>query len=276
VLPLPYLALAALGHRLAANTLARHGIRDLPPQRHDVWATVWQGLGDFDRTKGYVFLDSALDATLRSTGREGSLNQSNEAILRDRVLRDIRSDPAWYLGILARRTWATVTLSKLAPWGPRDGASIKPASHPNEGVTDSYYLMAAQADWFGIAGSTWELPVGCIVFPTLVVIAAALARIRPWGAAHQYARCGLLVCVCVAVGALVAPVMITTATAFESESFVVVHFLSAAFVAQGLQCVMRRAAAPGRSTPSSSPACTSPVSALYRLGSRPDFRRPDF
>jgi hypothetical protein len=242
MLPLAYAALAVVSHRLVANTLARQGTGELPPQRHDVWATIWQGLGDFDRTKGYVFLDSALDAALRSNGREGSLNQSNEAILRDRILGDIRSDPAWYLGILARRTWATVTLSKLAPWGPRDGASIKPATHPNEGVTDSYYVMAAQADWYGIAGWTWEVPIECILFPTLlIVIAAAVPRTPQWGKVQQYARCGLLVCVCVAVGALVAPVLITTATAFESESFVVAHLLSLAFVGQGLLCVVRAA-----------------------------------
>jgi hypothetical protein len=39
---------------------------------HDVWITLWQGLGDFDRSKGHVFLDKAgEEATLRGVRDRG-------------------------------------------------------------------------------------------------------------------------------------------------------------------------------------------------------------
>jgi len=100
LMPLPYVALSAAVHRMAVGTLARHGMRSLLPQRHDIWASIWQGLGGFDRTKGHVFLDMALNAPVRSTGRRWCPSPHTEAILRDRVFGEIRSDPVWYAGMM--------------------------------------------------------------------------------------------------------------------------------------------------------------------------------
>lgn len=89
------------------------------PQHHDVWAAVWEGLGDFDRTKGHAWSDDVAEQVVRSAGGDARTSAAGQAILRDLVLRDVREDPLWYAAILARRFVATVTQSKLrASSGP--------------------------------------------------------------------------------------------------------------------------------------------------------------
>jgi hypothetical protein len=62
----------------------------------------------------------------------------------------------------------------------------------------------------------------------------------PPSARREGVRQGLLVLGCVALGALPAPVLVTTASAFEVESFVVVHLLAAAFLLQAVVDRVRR------------------------------------
>ncbi len=110
---------------------------------HRVWHNVWCGLGDFDETHGYEWNDSYAYAYARrvlgeryglsvprwhgrvrahlnefwDTGRK-YYKTPQEAphyydVLREKVLGDVARDPLWYLGILARRTWRT--LSETSP-----------------------------------------------------------------------------------------------------------------------------------------------------------------
>jgi len=102
------------------------------------------------------------------------LSARSEAIFRGAVLRDIREDPGWYAGILARRLWATLSLRKVWPWGPVAGRSFVPAQAPEEGVTDNYFQLTAQADWFSIGGHLVELPVFVLLIPTLALVALSL------------------------------------------------------------------------------------------------------
>lgn len=137
--------------------------------------------------------------------------------------------------ILPPGLMATVSLHKLWPWARRDGTSIVPASSPNEGVTDNYYLMTAQADWLTLGRWTGEAPIALLLAPTLLLLAAASVPVA-WtrlGPLAARARQALPLLACVALAALPTPVFITTATAFETECFVVVHFLALAFMAEG-------------------------------------------
>jgi hypothetical protein len=212
---------------VADATIQRYGQRRPIRQGHDVWSTVWQGLGDFDRTHGHVYTDRAAEDMALAGGAREWLSPEGEAVMRRRVLESISSDPAWYLGILARRTLATITLHKLWPWPPLDGRSLRPASSPNEGVTDNYYGLVSPADVICIGLARAELPMVLWLLPTAALIALALAPDRGrWRDLRAEARPALVPVACLALGALATPVAITTASAFEAESFVVTHHLA--------------------------------------------------
>ncbi len=97
---------------------------------HSLWHPLWCGLGDFDTKYGYQWDDvAAMDyaypilkqagavdfemiGTERSTATYDAAGlyykriselPEYEPVLRDKILSDIRNDPAWYLDILAQR-----------------------------------------------------------------------------------------------------------------------------------------------------------------------------
>jgi len=217
-----------------ARSMARREQWRQAPSGHDLWITLWQGLGDFDRTKGHVFLDHAGEEAVLAAGGRQRLSARSEAILRDLVLGDIRDDPAWYAGILLRRAWATLSLCKLWPWGPLDGASFAPATTREEGVTDTYYQLTAQADWFLVGPRLFEAPVPVILLPTAALLALALvpARRVRWPAAFLgRVRQGALVVACVILAALGTPVLVTTASGVECQMILVPYLLGAALLA---------------------------------------------
>ena len=121
-----------------------------------------------------------------------------------------------------------MTLHKLWPWPPWDGRSLRPASSPNEGVTDNYYgLDLAGGCRCRIGAAKAELPMVLWLVPTAALIALALAPDRGRGRdLRAEARPALVPVACLALGALATPVAITTASAFEAESFVVTHHLA--------------------------------------------------
>jgi hypothetical protein len=233
LLVLPCLGLRVATDRLVEGTLLRYG-REPVPEHHDAALHVWKGLGDYDRTKGHSFRDKAVEDELVET--TGSAARENEVVLREFLLRDIRGDPWWYAGILIRRVAATVSLYKLWPWPPLSGASIVPARSDNEGVTDNYYSMIAQADWIGLGPWTAEAPIALVLAPTLFLLGlCCLPRATPrWEVPVTRARRALPLLACAALAVLPTPVLITTATAFETECFVVVHLLALAFLVEAL------------------------------------------
>jgi hypothetical protein len=238
LLLLPYQGVRGLTESWLDATLARREIRRRPVQQHDVWVTLWQGLGDFDRSKGHVFLDQAGELEAKRHGSERRLSEASENLFRELVLQDIRRDPLWFAGILAQRAWATVTLQKLWPRRASDGVAFAPAEHASEGVTDSYYAMTLGADTFRIAGRELEAPAALLLAPLLFLLLLAVARAEYLGA--QRAAPSLAALGCVALGVLPAPVLVTTASSFELQCFVVVHLLAAALLAETLSGWLRR------------------------------------
>lgn len=220
-------------------------------QRHEAWLGVWEGLGDFDRTKGHYWSDSRAKRALREAGFHapprrpiGEYAHETEAFFRERVLRDVAGDPAWYLRILARRVFATVTLERLWPHGRGgDGrtprrilSSLTPGRSPNEGASNNYWKLATPVDYLGLGAWRRETPVALLCAPTvLLLILCGLGRRIPSLAVVRI-RVGpaLGVLGCVAVSALVSPVLITTASALETEAFGLVYILGSAFLMQGV------------------------------------------
>ena len=232
----PYLIVARGVESLIASTLAsRRGEPDLPPLVHPFWHGIWIGLGDFDRSKGYAWNDqAAFDAIVKAGGTPSTTtyyDPRNERIARALILRDVASDPAWMAGILIKRTAATVTQWKLWPWPPWGGRSIAPSRAPNEGQINSYYALATTVDRFGIAGRDLELPIPLLLAPTVVLAAIAIGRRRRKRPDHALER-RLGVVACVAAATLGHPVLLTTASALETEAFALTYIVGAAFAVE--------------------------------------------
>jgi hypothetical protein len=117
----------------AAGGTVYSGPREL---HHGFWHPFWCGLGDFDDKYGYAWSDQAARHYATPIVRERyaarglpppddrvlQWEPAYNEVLKEKVLHDIRSDPAWYLGILVRRvgrvlTWTTpVRLSFGGGW----------------------------------------------------------------------------------------------------------------------------------------------------------------
>jgi len=201
-------------------------------QQSDIWQPLWEGLGDFDREKGYAWSDAEALLAVRAGGGRKLWTPGSESILREAVLRDVRTDPAWYATILARRLVAVVLQTKLWPWAPRDGRSTSTSTSANEGVLDKYYGYTATADHFGLGSARLELPISLLLPPLpLLVFRAAAPRRLGWSeAGRTRARAALRVVACVAAGAIVLPVLVTTAGGQETQAFALVYLLSAALL----------------------------------------------
>ena len=235
------LGLATLA--VAAVTLPYVLVR--PPTHHEIWTGVWEGLGDFDHTKGHVWSDTAADQALRDAGLDADVppevevfdrelaSPEKEAFFRRRVLEEVRSDPAWYLGILARRVVATVTQDELRVLGGRglhaERARRGPAAPipSNQGRIRFFYHLVPTADSIGVGPWRVALPLA-----VLWALGVAFLGVAVYDRAGSGPRPALLVVACLAGAALPLPVLITTAGALETEAFVLVYLLAFAFVVE--------------------------------------------
>jgi arylsulfatase len=201
------------------------------PQYHDAWQSIWEGFGDFDRTKGHAWSDAAALEVVRQHGGHELRDEDSEAILRDVVLQHVREDPAWFGGILVRRILATVAQTKLWPWHPLDGASMSAQDSWNEGAMDKYYRYTATVEHLGVGRWSVELPIPLLIAPTAALVALWLARQRARGTLSPL----LLVMLCVALATLPVPVLISTAGGQDTEAFAGVYLLGFAFLLQWLR-----------------------------------------
>jgi hypothetical protein len=222
------------------------------PRHHEVWLGLWEGLGDFDRSRGHAWDDDVAREVLRRAGAAPPERYpvwenapENEALFRRLVIANVRSAPGWYAGILVQRLRATLLQSKLAPWGPRDGVSLAPRASPNEGAIDTYYAMATPVDWLGVGPWRAELPLTLLWGPTLMLVVVWVAGRRVARLAPAAARLSpaLFVMLGMAVAGLGLPVLFTTAAGVETQAFAVVYLLGWAFLAdEALRYALTRAA----------------------------------
>ncbi len=197
-----------------------------PRQEHTVWVTLWEGLGDFDRSRGFAWADAAIKRVLLPLGIRDIRSPAAEAEAKRQVLEAIRSDPGWYASILVRRTLATVTQRKLWPWAAVSGRSVAPASHPNEGALDGYYTLAGPADHFRLGPWLVEIPVPVLLLPALAFVGFCAVGWRE----REPCRRGSGLVVGAALGLGASPVLITTASALETQAFILVHLLAASLL----------------------------------------------
>lgn len=223
---LPRLALG--GAALALVVLPFILVR--PDSYHEAWLGIWEGLGDFDRTKGHFFYDPEARKVLAEAGiviptsrPVWSRPAETEPFFRERVLRAIRDDPAWYGGILLKRAAATLTQAKLLPSRAETGRTYAPRQHPQQGHIDVYYGMTATADVFTVGRREWEAPLWLLWLPLLTLIVGAVGFVPAW-------RSEVALLAIVALAALTQPVLVTTAGAHETQAFLLVYLLAAALL----------------------------------------------
>lgn len=256
-LPGVVLALALGARRIAGKSWRHRGVVGLgalalvalplasmrPPTHHEMWTGTWQGLGDYDRSKGHVWSDAAALELVRAAGLDRDVppevtlydrdlaSPEKEAFFRELVWRDVRSDPIWFVRILARRVVATVSqdeLLLLSTSVPRDENGPRAPKVPrNQGNIRFYYHLVTTADWMAVG--RWRFPVPLGVFWSLGTTFVVLA-VWPRGWLELRPAAGVLACT--AAAALTMPVLVTTAGALETESFIVVYFLALGFLAE--------------------------------------------
>ncbi len=214
---LPATALAAAMILLSTLLLRPH-------QTHNVWLSLWEGLGDFGTDRGYSWYDTDANRFLASQGVPGfadpkDVNATHEATFRRAFISGVLTSPGWYAGVLAERLVATVGLTKLAPWGPRAGESRSaPLFH---------YKYTMPVDWFGWKDRLYEVPVSALYLPSIALLVwSALDRGRRGGEAGVLAS--------VAAASLPCPLIVSTASGLETQAFGLVYFLGAAFLLQRL------------------------------------------
>lgn len=206
---------------------------------HDFWIGIWEGFGDFDRSKGHVWSDAVAKRAARARGVEDLRSPESQRFFRGDVTETILSDPAWYAAILARRLAATLLQTKL--WGP----GFRPSTHPNEGAMDGYYGLTRHADVFTAFGRAAEVPVPFLLCgPVLLVLACVRRRRR--GGVPRVAWC----VACLGAGALALPIGISTAGALETEAVALVWLLAWALGAEWVAEAGRRPFPPWPSSPS--------------------------
>ena len=207
---------------LAAALILVPAIFLRPPQTHNVWLALWEGLGDFGTDRGYSWYDADANRFLEARGIRGfpdpkDVNAEHEAAFREAFLSELRSSPGWFARILVQRLWATVALTKLAPWGPRDGESRStPLFH---------YKYTTPIDWFAWKERAYEVPITTLFIPTLLLLAWGIrdrGRLADQGA----------VLAAVGLATLPLPIFVSSASGLETEAFGLLYFLGAAFLAQ--------------------------------------------
>ena len=213
---------------LAAFVTPHFSLR--PAQQHNFWLTVWQGLGDYGTDRGYSWHDRDLKRWLLGHGRKPFehpryVTSDDDAFARDEVLRDIRADPLWLGRIFGRRFVDTISLAKLAPYGPRDGISVRPPP--------LHYKYTTPVDWFGFGRRKVEAPTALLWSGTLILpLWWAVAAWRSDTESKRRLEDLLSPVLTLAIATLALPIFLSTAAGMETQAFALAHFLAFALLGQ--------------------------------------------
>jgi hypothetical protein len=204
-----------------------------PERYHNIWVSVWQGLGDYGEDRGYSWSDDVMERHIQQQGQTRpytnprDVDHEHERLIRRLLIDDISAHPLWYGSILVRRFAATVMMNHLLPWGPLDGESLRQPRH--------HYKYTTPADWMGLAKRNVELPVQLYWAPAIGLLAAwIVGRFRGKGGRGRLSD-SLGVLGIMAAATLPSPVLISTSAGIETQAFVLVYF-SAWALALGELC----------------------------------------
>jgi hypothetical protein len=203
-----------------------------PPQHHNFWISYWEGLADYGADRGYSWQDRDLKRWLVARGRKPfehprDVSPEDDAYMGQVVRQDIRADPGWYAVVLGRRFVDTVSLAKLAPYGPRDGYSIEPPP--------LHFKYTTPADWLGFGGTKVEVRTSFLWSGSLILLLWWVhAALRSKAELKRRLEDRLALILSLAAATLALPVLMTTAAGMETETFVVVHILSFSVLVQAV------------------------------------------
>jgi hypothetical protein len=241
----PWRAIAGVGLLVGLFLLPYAVLR--PAHHHNVWVSLWEGLGDFGSDHGYSWYDVDAKRALQEAGMEPFKDprlvaEQHESFFRSAILRDVKAHPLWYAGVLARRVAATTGLTYLLPYGPRDGQSL--------GVPRFHYKYTTPADWLSVAGARLELRVEAM-WLALLGIVGWWCLTRRWGteaagtrATRSLALVGVTLFACLPL-----PVLVSTASGIETQASIVAYFLSVGLLLDQAWASTKRIRHPRASTP---------------------------
>lgn len=211
---------------------------------HPVWHSIWAGMGDFDVKYGHSWGDmDATKAVAKAGGPDLSKYSSSvvgykvdkkyEDSIKTIVIKDVTSDPMWYLEILLKRFFYTVFLINLLPWEPRDGESL--LYYHN--VIDYFYVMTASADFFKLGYYQTELPIEIFVVAFWFMIFKKMFNFF-FKKACFVDYISKLVFLIIISGTWVAlPVLISTAAAFETQVIMILYWFGFSY---GIESICKR------------------------------------
>jgi hypothetical protein len=184
---------------------------------HNRWQPLWEGLGDFDRTHAFTWSDPLAEEWAVRHGAH-LWTDEGEAAFRADMLATIRREPVWFVGILAQRLGATITQHKLWPRIATDGLWMRRSTSMNEGFMDKYYTYTETVDFLGWGSHLVKVPVTILILPTV-----ALLALRRGSESRVLAA---------AAAAVFVPVLVSTASGQETQTFALVYFLGLAFAVE--------------------------------------------
>jgi hypothetical protein len=169
----------------------------------------------------------------------GWVSAEAELFFRREVLTHVREDPRWFARILLRRVWSTITQEKVRAWTGRDWRWIRDHLAGNEGGIGKYYSWITPVNVFGLGNARVTVPVLLLMLPTAVLAALALMPPRSERSAvlKMAAMKAAAPLACLAAGAIVIPVAITTGSMPETEAFALVYVLGSALLVDGLLAI---------------------------------------
>ncbi len=186
---------------------------------HEVFLGLWEGLGDFDQTKGHYWNDAKAKDFLEMKGRPIPRDRpiwlyNNEDLFKQAVVEDILGDPLWYSAILVKRAVSAAALTRL--WTDR-----LTALEPSETTIRVYWNMAPPVHRLRFGEAVVSLWPPVLIGLTL--LAAGLRR------SSDGALLGIGF-----IGTLLLPVAFTTAAGVEVQGIGLVYLMGSALAADTL------------------------------------------
>lgn len=86
--------------------------------RAALWQSVWEGFGEFNNPFGAVLSDEITFQQIKKKFPNVEYDSPEyQELLKEKVIKALKSDPVWYMGMLPRRLGNTLLLKNFNNWG---------------------------------------------------------------------------------------------------------------------------------------------------------------